>query len=873
MTGITILSTLFAGGPAALVAKATLVLAATTGVALVQRRASAALRHLVWAVGLAACVILTFVTPLTPAIPLALMEPQVVETASSSVVALPAVAPALPVSSSVPNTASFQRVAVQGDGPAPRRSVVVESSRWIADHATVLAGIAWLVGCALVLARCALGHLVVARIVRRSELVRSAEWDALLVDAASAVGVRRDVVLLSCDELTTPITSGWVNPLVILPAEADDWSAERKRVVLVHELAHVERLDYVTQLVATVAAALFWFHPLMWLAVSQLRAEAEQAADDRVIAAGTAGVVYATHLLEIARAGRRLPLAAAVAVGMVRSSRLETRFRALLDTTRSRAVLSSRVAALTTSAAMAAMIPLAGLRAVVGPSRSHVDQPPAVAAASTRGLTATFATTRATPTTGSSAVTTRSMSDSTFETTVAAHDGGLVRLEMPTGGGLIVHGWNESRVRMRVSLGGADWRQVRVSLEPTGNDVKLRSRFLDGGSHSTELYFELWVPRRSDIALSSAGGSVDIDNVSGELTGHTGGGEITIRNVGGSTSLSTGGGDIRVSDSNLDGRVTTGWGRIIVQNVTGNLRGSSPTGGGESLDASGARGAGMSIGGSNDSDWGSSVSRALTSAARTLTSVGRTLNSADWGGTLIGNSGGMGVGTGMGVGGCNGMTSSSTGVTTMSYSGSGGRTTTTTNTNTNTYASNFGVGGETVGRRASATQGAFSVSKAGGDIALFDSLTTASVSTGGGNIFVALATTLVVASTGGGSVEVAHLGGDANVWTGAGDVTLSVANDEGSEHTIAVCSGQGRVVLELPAHLDATLDLETAYTENYDRRPSIQSDFSVDPSETTEWDDRFGTPRKFVRASGRVGNGRGVIRVRTVNGDIVVRRR
>ncbi|HEY9226661.1 MAG TPA: hypothetical protein VIP11_08450, partial [Gemmatimonadaceae bacterium] len=117
-----------------------------------------------------------------------------------------------------------------------------------------------------------------------------------------------------------------------------------------------------------------------------------------------------------------------------------------------------------------------------------------------------------------------------------------------------------------------------------------------------------------------------------------------------------------------------------------------------------------------------------------------------------------------------------------------------------------------------------------------------------------------------------RVGGNVHASTGAGDVTITVVNADGSVHTVDVFTGKGRVVLELPSDLDATFELETAFTETH-ARTNIESDFALTRSETQEWDDSMGTPRKFVRARGSVGNGRGLIRISAVNGDIVVRRR
>jgi hypothetical protein len=88
-----------------------------------------------------------------------------------------------------------------------------------------------------------------------------------------------------------------------------------------------------------------------------------------------------------------------------------------------------------------------------------------------------------------------------------------------------------------------------------------------------------------------------------------------------------------------------------------------------------------------------------------------------------------------------------------------------------------------------------------------------------------------------------------------------------------VFSGNGNVTLLVPANLDAELDLETAYTNHLGHKTRIISDFPVQITETSTWDNRAGTPRKYVRVRQSVGQGGGVIRVRTVNGDIVLRRK
>ena len=124
----------------------------------------------------------------------------------------------------------------------------------------------------------------------------------------------------------------------MLPASADEWTDDRRRAVLLHELAHVARRDCLVQRIAACACALYWPHPGVWWAAKRLRTERELACDDRVLASGAAAREYAGHLLDIAHAFRAAP-APATALGMARARQLERRLLAILDEARNRAAL------------------------------------------------------------------------------------------------------------------------------------------------------------------------------------------------------------------------------------------------------------------------------------------------------------------------------------------------------------------------------------------------------------------------------------------------------------------------------------------------------------------------------------------------------
>jgi hypothetical protein len=134
--------------------------------------------------------------------------------------------------------------------------------------------------------------------------------------------------------------------------------------VLLHELAHVQRHDCLTQAIAQVACALFWFHPAVWWAASRLQIERERACDDRVLAARTRASDYADHLLGMVRTLRAKRLSALGAVAFARPSSLEGRLLAVLDPLRDRRAVGRGLAVAAAFLAAVLVLPFAALEPV-----------------------------------------------------------------------------------------------------------------------------------------------------------------------------------------------------------------------------------------------------------------------------------------------------------------------------------------------------------------------------------------------------------------------------------------------------------------------------------------------------------------------------
>jgi|GEM_PF-2413498 len=219
----------------------------------------------------------------------------------------------------------------------------------------------WAIGSILVAIKLAGGLIQVARMSARSTRLQDAEWVRLITGMSISLNVSCRVgVFQSSSPDAMPLTWGVFVPRIILPPSATEWSEERRRIVLAHELAHVGRQDWFLQMCAELLRCFYWFHPLAWLAVARLRQESEQACDDAVLHYGIPAPDYADELLAQAldSSGHTWPAALAIA----RPSNLERRFIAMLTEPRNRNPLSRRSKLATTFIAVCLLLPLIALR-------------------------------------------------------------------------------------------------------------------------------------------------------------------------------------------------------------------------------------------------------------------------------------------------------------------------------------------------------------------------------------------------------------------------------------------------------------------------------------------------------------------------------
>lgn len=162
----------------------------------------------------------------------------------------------------------------------------------------------YLMPCLLLLGRMLFAVISVIGIGNRALPTSNKKALKITTEVANKLEITRRVVLLQSKEVTSPFSFGIFSPKIILPEQANTWSVSTLEDVLVHELSHIERFDWLSTLFCHFIASLYWVNPLCWVAVNRISEEAENSCDAAVLNFGKNGADYARNLLHIARRSR-----------------------------------------------------------------------------------------------------------------------------------------------------------------------------------------------------------------------------------------------------------------------------------------------------------------------------------------------------------------------------------------------------------------------------------------------------------------------------------------------------------------------------------------------------------------------------------------
>ncbi|MGH9574122.1 MAG: M56 family metallopeptidase [Candidatus Acidiferrales bacterium] len=160
-----------------------------------------------------------------------------------------------------------------------------------------LAGVTFAIVALFLLARIALGAIFGRRLVRSAATIADCDAIRVLMRQARSAGVVSPPHLAESNVISVPVTLGILRPVILLPTYWRKWDEPTLRAVIAHEMSHIARRDALTQRLALIHRAIFWFSPLAWWLNLALADAAEEASDEAALLAGADRAFYATTLL------------------------------------------------------------------------------------------------------------------------------------------------------------------------------------------------------------------------------------------------------------------------------------------------------------------------------------------------------------------------------------------------------------------------------------------------------------------------------------------------------------------------------------------------------------------------------------------------
>jgi GWxTD domain-containing protein len=200
--------------------------------------------------------------------------------------------------------------------PIWQRNIVREANSWTLSLATIAPWLApfWFLGVVIFYLRYAAGLISLNRLSRRGVCAAPEIWQTKLANLKQQLRLSRPVVLLESALAGAPMLIGHLRPVILMPIGLlAGLPSAQVETILLHELAHVRRHDYLLNALQNMLDGFLFYHPAIWWISHTIRAEREKCCDDVVVTISGDAHQYARALtaLEETRSFGRQPAVAA----------------------------------------------------------------------------------------------------------------------------------------------------------------------------------------------------------------------------------------------------------------------------------------------------------------------------------------------------------------------------------------------------------------------------------------------------------------------------------------------------------------------------------------------------------------------------------
>ena len=166
-----------------------------------------------------------------------------------------------------------------------------------------------------------------------------------------------------------------------------------------------------------------------------------------------------------------------------------------------------------------------------------------------------------------------------FDTTISAPRFSGVALDLAAGGRVRIVGSDTKVVRVQATAAGKKCTDCIVAVSELANGLQVRTGRTRAPDTPADMQLIVEVPTQTNILLTSAGGRVEIEGIDGYVSATTDFGAVNLFRLSGALKLETKRGDVTLRQSYVRGSVHTSNGRVLLEDVSGDVRGTSSKGG------------------------------------------------------------------------------------------------------------------------------------------------------------------------------------------------------------------------------------------------------------------------------------------------------
>lgn len=190
-------------------------------------------------------------------------------------------APLSHYSSFTPKVEAVASVTLEHTTQAPDKLAFF--SDYFGQHLPLIVTV-WLSGVLVLMLRFLGGYALLQRMRHYQVTSVNREWQLKILEIADYLKIKKVVRLLESANAKTPMVIGYLKPVILLPlGTISGLSSKQIEVILIHEMAHIARNDYLINVSQSIVEIFLFFNPAMWWISGRVREEREHCCDDIVL--------------------------------------------------------------------------------------------------------------------------------------------------------------------------------------------------------------------------------------------------------------------------------------------------------------------------------------------------------------------------------------------------------------------------------------------------------------------------------------------------------------------------------------------------------------------------------------------------------------